>query len=82
MSKPLTENATQPIAFEERVQLVKAEVQARVSAYPAEQQNGTRARLWTSWIRKNVLTHTAKAAKQTKPFNCDLYPNRQPEVSA
>ena len=55
MNKPITEAPTKPITFEQRLQLVKAEVQARVAAYPVEQQNGMRARLWVNWINRNLL---------------------------
>ena len=55
MSKPITNAPTTPITFEQRLKLVKAEVQARVSVYPTEQQNGVRARLWVNWINRNLL---------------------------
>ena len=55
MSKPIANTTTTPITFEQRLKLVKAEVQARVSAYPAEQQNGIRARLWVNWMQRNLL---------------------------
>nr|CAA6815757.1 MAG: Unknown protein [uncultured Thiotrichaceae bacterium] len=55
MSKPITSTTATPITFEQRLQLVKAEAQARVSACPAEQQNGVRARLWVNWMNRNLL---------------------------
>ena len=55
MSKPIASTTKTPITFEHRLKLVKAEVQARVAMYPAEQQNGTRARLWVNWINRNLL---------------------------
>ena len=55
MSKPITEAPTKPITFEHRLKLVNAEAQARVSAYPADQQNGIRGRLWVNWINRNLL---------------------------
>ena len=55
MSKPLQNTQSVPLSFEQRLPLVSAEVTARVMAFPANQQNGIRARLWLNWIKRNVL---------------------------
>ncbi|MEZ5535337.1 MAG: hypothetical protein R3F02_06895 [Thiolinea sp.] len=55
MSKPISNTTATPLTFEQRLPLVRAEVTARVMSYPANQRNAVRARLWVSWIKRNVL---------------------------
>lgn len=55
MSKPITVEALQPVSFEERLLLVKAEVINRTQSQPDSEKNYQRARLWVLWLKKNVL---------------------------
>lgn len=55
MSKPITNTPATPITFEQRLQLVQAEVSARVMSQPKELRNYHRAYYWRKWINKNVL---------------------------
>lgn len=55
MSKPITVEALQPLSFEERLLLVKAEVINRTQSQPDSEKNYQRARLWVLWLKKNVL---------------------------
>ncbi|MFM2317790.1 MAG: hypothetical protein RLZZ215_411 [Pseudomonadota bacterium] len=55
MSKPITVEALQPLSFEERLLLVKAEVINRTQSQPDSEKNYQRTRLWVLWLKKNVL---------------------------
>lgn len=55
MSKPITVEALQPLSFEERLLLVKAEVINRTQSLPDSEKNYQRTRLWVLWLKKNVL---------------------------
>ena len=74
MSAPINKPSTKLLPFEERLKLVQAEVRARVAAFPANQQNHARARLWCGWITRHLLADTPAPAKpiRTKPFNLNV----------
>ena len=55
MSKPIPDMPIMPLAFEQRLKLVQAEIRTRAKAQPAKQQNAIRARLWCRWINQNIL---------------------------
>lgn len=64
MSKPITVEALQPVLFEERLLLVKAEVINRTQSLPDSEKNYQRARLWVLWLKKNVLDLPVKRGVQ------------------
>lgn len=55
MSKPIPNVPLSSLSFEQRLQLVQAEIKARVATHPTNKQNGIRARLWVRWLTHNVL---------------------------
>lgn len=55
MSKPISVEALQPVSFEERLLLVKAEVINRTQFLSDTEKNYQRHRLWVLWLKKNVL---------------------------
>lgn len=55
MSKPMPVGTLNPLSFEERLLLVKAEVMNRIQDLPATEQNYQRHRLWIQWLKKNAL---------------------------
>ena len=55
MSKPITNAPTTPLTFEQRLQLVQAEIKSRTARTAPQQRNAARARLWVNWINRNVL---------------------------
>lgn len=65
MSKPITAETLKPVSFEERLLLVKAEVINRTQSLPDPEKNYQRARLWISWLKKNVLDLPAN--RQVQP---------------
>lgn len=64
MSKPITVEALQPLSFEERLLLVKAEVTNRIQSLPDADKNHQRTRLWVLWLKKNVLDLPVKRGVQ------------------
>ena len=64
MSKPLTSNALHPLSFEGRLLLVQAAIQQRIQQEPTINPNHLRARLWGSWLKKNVLELPTKREVQ------------------
>lgn len=55
MSKPIPVGTINPVSFEDRLLLVKAEIESRLQSLPATEQNYQRTRLWVSWLKKRVL---------------------------
>ncbi len=55
MSKPLSTAQLVPITFETRVSLVHEEIQRRKAETNPDNPSHYVARLWVSWLTKNVL---------------------------
>jgi hypothetical protein len=64
MSKPISVEALQPVSFEERLLLVKAEVASRIQPLQDAEKNHQRTRLWVLWINKNFLDLPVKRGVQ------------------
>lgn len=55
MSKPISVGMLHPLRFEERLLLVQAAIQQRIQDEQKANPNHLRARLWVTWIKKNIL---------------------------
>ena len=54
--KPATTGAVvAPMPFADRLQLVSAEIEARISRTPTTNPVHLRARLWKNWLFRNAL---------------------------
>ena len=77
MSAPITQTDKTLLPFDARLKLVSAEVAARVAAYPANEQNYQRARLWCGWIKKSLLPDAEVTAR---PVSVQYFDNPAWEV--
>ncbi|MEZ5480150.1 MAG: hypothetical protein R3E95_22520 [Thiolinea sp.] len=76
MAKPIPKTQTQPLTFDQRLTLVQTTIKARTATYPAKHQNAARARLWVSWIKRNLLQDQPAPVRSLQPIQTDLYPWR------
>ncbi|MBK8453609.1 MAG: hypothetical protein WAQ53_13595 [Thiofilum sp.] len=48
-----------PVSFDQRLQQVKTEIERRIAQKQPANQYAMRARLWVSWLAKNLPTNAS-----------------------